>query len=252
VTKPTTARLDRLLGNLGYGSRKDIQHLASAGLIRLDGAPLRDASRRLVITPDLSERLIIQGKPMDPPPSLTLVMHKPLGVVCSHREPGRSVYELLPVRWRRRDPAISSIGRLDLETSGLLLLTDDGGLLHRVISPKNHIPKRYHVRLARALAGHEAELFAAGSLVLEGDTEALAPAKLEPLGPSEAWLTITEGRYHQVRRMFAATGNHVDALHRDRIGNLDLPVDLAASEYRVLREDELRSVFGADRPATSA
>jgi 16S rRNA pseudouridine516 synthase len=166
-------------------------------------------------------------------------MHKPLGLVCSHTEPGRGVYELLPERWRRREPALSTIGRLDMDTSGLLLLTDDGALLHRIISPKTHLPKRYHFILERPLRGDEAEQFASGTLMLDGETKPLAPAELEALDDLTGRLTITEGRYHQVRRMFAAVGNHVTALHRDRLGGLDLPADLAAGAYRPLSEAEL-------------
>jgi 16S rRNA pseudouridine516 synthase len=171
-------------------------------------------------------------------------MHKPLDVVCSHREAGRSVYELLPNRWRARIPALSTIGRLDKDTSGLLLITDDGPFLHRVISPRSHVAKRYIATLARPLEGGEAEVFAAGTLMLEGETEPLAPAQLEPTGPTEAKLTITEGRYHQVRRMFAAVGNHVTALHRDRIGGLALPADLAPGAWRILTPEEQAAIFG--------
>ena len=186
----------------------------------------------------------VQGAPLDPPPPLTLMMHKPLGVVCSHKEPGRSVYELLPSRWRARNPALSTVGRLDADTSGLLLLTDDGGFLHRVISPKAHVAKRYAVTLDRPLEGGEAAAFASGTLMLESETQPLKPAVLEALSPTCAWLTITEGRYHQVRRMFAAVGNHVVALHRDRIGALDLPADLPPGGYRILTEAERAALFG--------
>ena len=164
----------------------------------LDGAPARKADARVEATPDLPERLFIEGRPVDPPPPLTLMLHKPLGVVCSHREPGRSVYEIFPRRWRGREPVLSTVGRLDGDTSGLLLVTDDGGLLHRIISPKNHVAKRYRADLARPLEGHEAALFASGDLMLDGESRPLAPARLEPLTPNTAWLTITEGRYHQV------------------------------------------------------
>jgi 16S rRNA pseudouridine516 synthase len=171
------------------------------------------------------------------------MLHKPLGVVCSHRETGRSVYELLPARWRARSPALSSIGRLDVDTTGLLLLTDDGALLHRVISPRSHVTKRYLATLDRPLRGDEAALFAGGALMLEGETAPLRPAILEPLSPKRAYLTITEGRYHQVRRMFAAAGNHVVALHRDRIGGLDLPDDLAEGRHRILSPVDLAAIF---------
>jgi 16S rRNA pseudouridine516 synthase len=112
-----------------------------------------------------------------------------------------------------------------------------------VISPRANVAKRYIATLDRPLEGGEAEAFASGTLMLESETDPLAPAVLEPLGPKEARLTITEGRYHQVRRMFAAVGNHVTALHRDRIGGLVLPDDLAAGEWRILRADEQGAIF---------
>ncbi len=243
MSRPPAARLDRLLANLGYGSRREVQRLIAAGEVVLDGEILRDAGQRLPVTADLTERMRVSGEPLDPPAPLSLILHKPLGVVCSHREPGRSVHELLPPRWRRRDPALSTVGRLDLDTTGLLLITDDGPWLHKIISPRNHVAKRYHVTLARPLAGHEGKLFAAGTLILESDSDPLAPATLELLSPTTANLTITEGRYHQVRRMFAAVGNHVAALHRDRIGGLDLPTDLAVGRFRVLSADERAAVL---------
>ena len=237
------ARLDRLLANLGYGSRREVTALVAGGRVVLDGATLKDAGAKIPVAADLPQRLTISGQPVDPPAPLTILMHKPLGVVCSHREAGRSVYELLPARWRARIPALSSIGRLDKETSGLLLITDDGPFLHRVISPRNNIAKRYVATLDRPLHGEEAGIFAAGSLLLEGEKEPLAPATLEATGPNVALLTITEGRYHQVRRMFAAVGNHVAALHRDRIGGLSLPADLEPGSWRVLTTDEMAAIF---------
>nr|WP_222934393.1 pseudouridine synthase [Caulobacter sp. 17J80-11] len=237
-------RLDRLLSNLGYGSRREVQSLVRAGRVKLDGAEVEDADDKIALTPDLPARMTVNGKPLDPPPGLALMLHKPLGVTCSHKEAGALVYELLPARWRLRDPAISTVGRLDKETSGLLLLTDDGALLHRIISPKSNVAKRYRVTLDRPMKGDEGQVFAAGTLMLEGEEKPLLPAELEVLSPTEALLTIHEGRYHQVRRMFAAVGNHVTALHRDRIGGLDLPSDLPAGEWRVMGEADVAAVFG--------
>jgi 16S rRNA pseudouridine516 synthase len=243
--KTPTARLDRLLANLGYGSRREVGEMIAAGRVADDTGRLRDPGQRVAITADLPQRLRVGGAPIDPPPPLTLILHKPLGVVCSHKEPGRSIYELLPDRWRRRDPVLSTVGRLDAETSGLLLITDDGALLHRVISPRRHVAKRYFATLARPLQGSEGAVFAAGDLILEGEQEPLAPARLEPVSPTEAFLTITEGRYHQVRRMFAAIGNHVLVLHRDRIGGLALPGDLLPGDFRVAAPEQLASIFVA-------
>jgi 16S rRNA pseudouridine516 synthase len=237
----TTARLDRLLANLGYGSRREVQKLAASGLVVLDGEKLRDAGKRVPVSADLPQRMTVAGAPLDPPAPLTLMMHKPTGVVCSHKEAGRSVYDLLPYRWRGRIPALSTIGRLDKDTSGLLLITDDGPLLHRVISPKAEVAKRYVATLARPLRGDEGALFASGTLMLEAEEKPLLPAALEVLGPTRAALTVTEGRYHQVRRMFAAAGNHV--LDRDRVGGLALPDDLAAGAYRVLDLSQIGTIF---------
>jgi len=241
--KTPTARVDKLLSSLGYGTRSEIARLARAGGVVLDGVDLSDAARRVPVTADLPERMQVDGQPLDPVPGLVILLNKPLGMTCSHKEDGDLVYSLLPERWRRRDPAISTIGRLDKQTTGLLLLTDDGDLLHRVISPRRHVAKVYRATLARPLTGGEGALFASGQLVLEGETDPLKPAVLEPLGETEARLTVTEGRYHQVRRMFAATGNHVEALHRERVGGLVLPSDLAPGQWRLLTPFEIDAIF---------
>lgn len=228
---------------MGYGSRSDIAKLAKIGAITLDGTALSDATKRIPVSPDLPQRMQVDGRALDPIPGMVLLMNKPLGVTCSHKEGGALVYDLLPARWRQRSPVISSIGRLDKQTSGLLLLTDDGDLLHRVTSPKQNIEKTYRATLARPLDGGEGALFASGQLLLNGEEKPLAPAKLEILSSTEARLTITEGRYHQVRRMFAAAGNHVEALHREALGGLSLPDDLAAGAWTLLHAAQIASIF---------
>ena len=241
--KPPNSRVDKLLGSMGYGSRTEMARLGKAGGIVLDGVDLTDVSQRIAVTPDLPARMEIDGQPLDPVPGLVMMLHKPLGMTCSRKEDGALVYDVLPPRWKRRDPAISTIGRLDKATTGLLLLTDDGDLLHRVISPKRHVAKVYRATLARPLVGTEGEVFAAGGLVLEGEDKPLSPAVLEVLSPTEARLTVTEGRYHMVRRMFAAVGNHVDGLHRERVGGLALPDDLAPGAWRLLDQDQIDLIF---------
>lgn len=242
--KTPTSRVDKLLGSMGYGSRTEMARLGKAGGIVLDGVDLTDVSRRIPVTPDLPARMAIDGQPLDPVPGLVMILHKPLGMTCSRKEDGALVYDVLPPRWRRRDPAISTIGRLDKQTTGLLLLTDDGDLLHRVISPRRHVAKVYRATLARPLTGAEGEVFAAGGLVLEGEDKPLSPAVLEVLSPTEARLTVTEGRYHMVRRMFAAVGNHVEGLHRERVGGLVLPDDLAPGDWRLLDPAQIETIFG--------
>ncbi len=238
-------RLDKLLANLGYGSRREIQGLARAGGIVLDGEEVADAGARIALDPDLPERMRIDGEPLDPLPGLCLMLHKPLGVTCSHKEAGPLVYGLLPERWRRRDPALSTVGRLDKETSGLLLLTDDGALLHRIIAPKASVAKRYRVTLDRPLRGDEGAVLASGTLMLEGEDRPLLPVAFAAEDGTHCTVTLTEGRYHPVRRMFAALGNHVAALHRDRVGGLDLPTDLAPGAYRVMDAAAVGMVFAA-------
>ena len=232
--KPSKQRLDQLLTSLGYASRSESKKLIADGIVTVLG--------QCVTKPDFKafhHDVAFQGEPLDPREGIVILMHKPLGYVCSHDEgEGQLVYSLLPPRWQKRDPKISTIGRLDKETSGLLLLTDDGQLLHRLTSPKYHVPKLYEVTLDRPLKGNETDIFATGSLMLNGEKSPCLPAKLTIIDEIHVTLEITEGRYHQVRRMFAAVGNHVTALHRSRIGNLDLG-DLKVGEYRILSHDEL-------------
>lgn len=238
-----SVRLDRLLANMGYGSRKEVAALAAAGQVVLDGQLIRKGDAKVTVARDLPERMTVRGAPLDPPPGLALMLHKPLGVTCSHKEVGALVYDLLPQRWKAREPAISTVGRLDKETSGLLLLTDDGDLLHRIISPRSNVPKRYLVTLARPMDGSEGAAFEAGTLMLEGEDRPLLPAELDVHSPTSAHLTIHEGRYHQVRRMFAAVGNHVEALHRDRVGGLALPADLEPGRWRLMSDEDVAAVF---------
>lgn len=228
---------------MGYGSRNDVARMAKAGSIILDATKLRDVTKRIPVTADLPTRMKIDGEALDPVTGMVILLNKPLGMTCSHKEDGSLVYDILPERWKRRNPAISTIGRLDKQTSGLLLLTDDGDLLHRIISPKRHVKKTYRAKLARPLDGTEGDLFASGQLVLDGEDKPLAPAKLDVVSDTEALLTVTEGRYHQVRRMFAATGNHVEALHRERLGGLSLPAAMASGQWKLLCEEEIALIF---------
>jgi 16S rRNA pseudouridine516 synthase len=242
--KYPVSRLDKLLGNLGYGTRREVQAMVTRDQVMLDGEIIDFPDQRVFLNPNLPTRMTVAGEPLDPLPGMVIMLHKPVGVTCSHRkEEAPLVNGLLPPRWRMRDPALSTVGRLDKDTSGLLLLTDDGKLLHSIISPKSNIPKRYHVTLDRPIEGHEARVLGAGTLMLESEEKPLLPVDMEQLSTTQAYVTLHEGRYHQVRRMFAALGNHVTALHRDRIGVLDLPGDLAAGHYRLMSEKDIQQVL---------
>ena len=230
-------KLVKLIANLGYGSRKDVAQMFRAGRIT-------DLAGDVLYADDVvpHETIRIDDEPIDPPVGLVLMMNKPLGVTCSRKDPGRVVYDLLPPRYNVRTPALSSVGRLDRDTTGLLLFTDDGALLHRIISPKAQVAKVYEATLAQDLRGDEGELFASGTMMLESEKDPLAPASLEVLGPRHARLTVTEGRYHQVRRMFAAAGNHVETLQRISVGGLTLG-DLPLGEWRAIDAAEAARIF---------
>ena len=230
-------KLVRLLANLGYGSRKQVQFLLREGYVtRADGSELGpdDAAAH--------EDIRVDGEPLDPAQGMVLMLHKPLGVTCSTKDKGRLVHDLLPPRFRLRNPQLSTVGRLDRDTTGLLLLTDDGALLHRITSPKSKLAKVYEATLAQPLRGDEAVRFASGALLLENEATPLAPAHLEVLAPDRARLVLHEGRYHQARRMFAAVGNHVETLHRSAIGGLSLDA-LAPGEWRMLDAGDLARLF---------
>ena len=230
-------KLVKLLANLGYGSRKEMQKLIRMGAITdAEGVPLDDDSA--IAHTDIRYK----GRPLDPAFGLVLMLNKPTGYVCSLKDRGNLVYELLPTRFSERKPVLSPIGRLDADTSGLLLFTDDGDYLHKIISPKNHVAKIYEVTCARPLEPHYGEIFAAGTLVLESEKDALKPAFLDVTGEKTARLTLYEGRYHQVRRMFAAVGNHVETLHRAQMGDLTLG-DLKPGKWRLLTEAEAQNLL---------
>jgi len=219
-------KLAKHLAGLGYGSRKEVAIAIRDGRVTGDAEDLR-----------------FDGEPIDPPHGMVVMLNKPAGFTCSHADQGRLVYELLPPRYQKRDPTLSSVGRLDADTTGLLLFTDDGALLHKLISPKSNLPKTYEATLARPLEGHEAALFASGGLVLRGEERPCLPAILDVTAERTARLTLTEGKYHQVRRMFAAAGNHVEALHRAAFGLITLG-DLAEGSWRLLTAEEAALLKG--------
>jgi 16S rRNA pseudouridine516 synthase len=230
-------RLDAYLSRRGLGSRSEVRDLIRGGRVRCDGRIVTDAGARALGDSAVDGRVIVAG--VD---AATLLLHKPVGHACSTDErEAPLIGALVPEAYRHL--ALASAGRLDRETSGLLILSSDGALVHALTSPRKHIPKRYRIAYAGALSARAVERCARG-LRLDGDDEPTLPARLElePEGADglgRATLHLTEGRYHQVRRMIAALGGSVVRLHRDRVGALELPPDLAPGALRELTAAEL-------------
>ncbi len=230
----TMRRLDQLLSSLGYCSRREAMVFVKEGRVKLDGVVVKRSDQRVD-----SALITVDDLPLEAPEGLLAILHKPVGYSCTHSaDEGPNIYELLPPHWPDRNPAVTSVGRLDKDTSGLLLVTDIGSLVHRYTSPKSEIEKTYRVEVDRELDPALVEVFAKGDLMLRSEEKPCLPAKLEIVSTKTARLTITEGRYHQVRRMFASQGWHVEKLHRERFGPYELR-DLAEGEWRMIPVEQV-------------
>jgi 16S rRNA pseudouridine516 synthase len=220
-------RVDAHLSSLGYCSRSEMRKFLKMFRVCVKGVRIFDAS-----TKAYHADITVDDESLDPE-TLLILMHKPSGIVCSHDDEGVLIYSLLPERWMKRNSKISTIGRLDKDTTGAILLTDDGALNHKLTSPKSKVSKIYEVTLVQPLRGDEAEIFLSGALMLSGEKKPLLPAKMEIITPTRVRLEISEGRYHQVKRMFGAVSNRVVQLHRLNFGTLSVE-DLQPSEYKIL------------------
>jgi 16S rRNA pseudouridine516 synthase len=227
-------RLDQLLSRYGYCSRREAVAWLADGRVKAEGLLLSRPDQKVQ-----PEAVLIDGEPLEFPTGLLVMLHKPCGYACSHdAAESPLIYDLLPPRWMRRNPGPISIGRLDRETSGLLLITDDGALSHRLTSPRHDVEKCYEVTTSTALPAGLESLFAAGDLVLRGENKPCLPARLEVTGGHTARIYLREGKYHQVRKMFASQGCAVTALHRSRFGQLTLD-GLAEGAWRAVSVAEL-------------
>jgi 16S rRNA pseudouridine516 synthase len=205
--------------------------------VLVDGAPVRDPARHVAT----ATAVTLDGAALDHPDGILVALHKPVGVVCSRNDTeGTTVHALLPDAWDRRSPRPEAVGRLDRDTSGLLLVTDDHTLVHRLTSPRHEVAKTYEVTLARPADAALVDALGSGEIVLRGEDRPCRPAVVRQSGARALEITLTEGRYHQVRRMVAACGNHVEALHRTAVGGCRLG-DLPAGEWRDVARDELGS-----------
>jgi len=229
-------RLDHLLSRATDLSRKQAKIEIRKQRVTLQGEIVRDPS--LLVDSDAS--IAWQGELIGLPATLYLMMHKPAGLVCARSDPLQAtVLDLLPQDVAER---VHIVGRLDKDTTGLLLLTDDGAWSHRISSPRRGCGKVYIADLAEDLAADAERRFAEG-MQLRNEEKPTRPAQLERLAPRRARVVLHEGRYHQVRRMFAALGNRVIALRRVAIGGLDLDARLLAGQWRELGDEEIATVF---------
>ena len=219
-------RLSELLFSQGFGTRRVCAGLVAAGAVRIAGQVVDDPGADVT-----AEGLVfeVDGRPWPYHAKALVLLHKPAGYECS-RKPRHhpSVLSLLPAPLRERD--VQPVGRLDEDTTGLLLLTDDGALIHRLTIPRHHVPKVYEVTLKHSLDEQQIERLLAG-VVLDDDPLPVRAAAAERCGEMALRLTLTEGKYHQVKRMLAAVGNRVEALHRSRFGALSIPADLAPGQW---------------------
>ncbi len=222
-------RLDQILSNYGYCSRSEARFWLKGGRVTVGGVVADSADDKV----DPS-KVLVDDAPIECIEGILALFHKPAGCVCSHgANEGQTVYDLLPARWSRCNPPVATVGRLDRDTTGVLLVTDSGALVQRWTSPKHKVAKVYEVTVNRDLEPRLVELFAAGTLMLEGEEKPCLSAKLEILGPREARLELIEGRYHQVKRMFESQGHEVLRLHRSRFGEFDL-ADLKLGQWKLL------------------
>ena len=232
-------RLDAFLSRCTDLSRKEARHVIRAGRVTVDGQPARKASAEV----SARSAVALDARPVSQPGHLYLMLNKPPGFLSATTDAAQPVVtDLLPDDLATR---VHPVGRLDLDTTGLLLLTSDGQWSHRITSPRHHCPKTYRATLAEPLT-HEGQRQLETGVPLRHEERATRPATVERLSDTVIDLTLTEGRYHQVKRMIAAVGNHVQALHRHRIGALALDDALAPGEHRHLTDPEIHTLARPD------
>lgn len=240
-------RLDKLLANRTSHSRSDVKLLLKKGAVRVDGQAVRDGS--LHVDP-ARQKITCEGKPLPGGEHVYYMMNKPSGVICATEDrTHRTVLDLLPEELRVK--GLFPAGRLDADSTGLVLLTEDGELAHRMLSPKSHVPKYYLLRLARPYEAEYAQRLAEG-MVLSDGTECLPAEIMQPEIPGNyAIICLHEGKYHQVKRMLAALGNHVERLHRVGIGGLFLPGDLASGACLEMFHKDVEKMLNAENFASA-
>ncbi|MBR2311195.1 MAG: rRNA pseudouridine synthase [Oscillospiraceae bacterium] len=229
-------RLDKFLCDCGLGTRSQVKQILKTGAVTVDGLPVKDGSLKL---DPQKQSVCANGKELTKPGRVVVMLNKPAGFVTATEDrEQKTVMELLPPQWKHLD--LKPVGRLDKETEGLLLFTNDGDLLHRLISPKKEVPKVYYARHEGTATDADVEAFLEGLTL--GDGTRCLPATLKPLGPGESLITVCEGKYHQVRRMMASRDMPVTYLERRQEGSLQLG-NLPRGEVRQLDESETEALL---------
>lgn len=232
-------RLDKLLASTGRWSRREAKGLVRAGRVLVDGVPAKEAEEK---ADPACSRILVDGSPLDWREFTYIMLHKPAGLLSATEDRSQStVLDLLSPELRRKN--LFPVGRLDKDTEGLLLLTDDGALAHRLLAPKSHVDKVYYAQLDRPLGEADRAAFAEGITLADGS--ACMPAGLTLLGDGrEALVTLHEGKFHQIKRMIASRGSSVCYLKRISMGSLCLDERLARGEYRPLTPEEVAKIGG--------
>lgn len=230
-------RLDKWLCAQTALSRRDAASSIRRGRVTVNGQAVRDPAVKVDAAADT---VALDGKPVCYRKHLYIMMNKPVGVICAtHDDHDKTVIDLLDEDCRARE--LFPAGRLDKDTTGMVLITDDGDFAHRMLAPKKHVPKQYLVTLDAP--ADEAVVNALGSGMTLANGDKCQPAECEPLDGNRARVTLHEGKYHQVKRMFAAAGRHVEALHRLSMGGLPLDPALGFGEWKMLDEETAMGVF---------
>lgn len=232
-------KLEQILFSQGFGSRKLCRLLIARGEVEIAGVVCTNPTVEVDLTPPDGEALAfrVDGVSWQYHAKAYLMLNKPADYECSQKPKSHpSVYTLLPAPLRTRD--VQAVGRLDQDTTGLLLFSDDGQFIHRMTSPKHEVPKVYDVTASKAVTPEQLDRLLAG-VVLDDSPESVRALACAVTAPNKIQLTLTSGKYHQVKRMLAAVGNHVDRLHRSKVGKLMLPADLNEGQWRWLSDAEL-------------
>ena len=246
ILDPAHVKLEQILFSQGFGARKLCRLLIQRGEVEIDGVTCVDANADWDVVPAAADgsafEFSVNGTRWQYHASAYLLLHKPTGYECSQKPKSHpSVYALLPAPLRRRD--VQAVGRLDQDTTGMLLFSDDGQFIHRMTSPKHEVPKVYDVVASDDITGEQVARLIAG-VVLADSPEPVRALACTLTNAREMQLTLTAGKYHQVKRMMAAVGNHVESLHRSRIGGLLMPAGMTAGQWRWLDARELALAGG--------